>query len=165
MSVDEVARSLEISEETVNRWVRHGCPHEKRSGKTALDLKAVRDWHAARRGDAKPGAMGRPSAIDSAPADVKEQIALATLRKLVASAERLEFELAVKREEFVRAADVESASVRRLSLLKAVLLAIPARAGARCANRSGLEVEAFVREEVEGALGALSNTKTEGANP
>ena len=78
------------------------------------------------------------------------------MRRRRGQAEKIEHALAVDRKLYLPAADVESASVRRLSLLKAVLLAIPARAGARCANRSGLEVEAFVREEVEGALGALS---------
>lgn len=161
LSPADVAAMLEISEDTVYRWARAGAPHEKRAGKLVFDLKAVRDWHVARRGGDEPGKMGRPSAVDSAPADVKERIALATLRKTVASAERIEFELAVKREEFVKAAEVEAASVRRLALVKAVLLAIPARASARCANRTALEVEAFVREEVEGALAALSGAKVE----
>lgn len=169
IGLEAVCKKLGIVEMTIRRWVKVGCPHERAApdwtGKERLvfDLKAVRDWHAARRGAAEPGKMGRPSAMDGAPSDIREAQAVAILRKTVAQAERYEHEMGVRRKLHLPAADVESASVRRLALLKAVLLAIPARAGARCANRSALEVEAFVREEVEGALGALSGQNGPGA--
>lgn len=157
LGVGDLARALEINEDTVRRWVRAGAPHTRdKRGRYQFELGAVRDWHTSRRGDAAPGKMGRPSAVDGAPEDVREQIAIATLRRLTAQAEKIEHALSVTRGQYLSAAEVEAGRLARIAACKAGLLALPARMGARCANRGPLEVEQFAREEVERLLGEFA---------
>lgn len=153
--IEDLAKSLDVSEETIRKWLRADCPHQRGklpgSGheRILFDLQAVRDWHKARRGDAQPGKMGRPSAADSAPADVKEATAVANLRKLVAQAERYEHRLAIDRGQFLPAAEVQAGRIARVQAIAQGLASLPARVSVRAGNRDPREVEMIVKEEVD----------------
>jgi hypothetical protein len=87
-----------------------------------------------------------------APAALKERIALATLRKIVAQAERAEHDLAVRRGLYLSAADVEAGRLARIGYVRAALLALPARLGQRCAQSDAVAIEREADEEVRKML-------------
>ena len=142
----------------MRRWVRAGCPHERDGTQIFVSLKAVRDWHEARRGTPDPVGKGKPSVLETAPAEVKERIAIATLRKLVAQAERVELDLAARRGQFLPRADVDQGRLARIAYVRSALLALPARLGTRCADRSAVEIEREADEEVRKVLEEFSRS-------
>lgn len=154
--IAEAVNLLGASDSTIRRWVREGCPHERVGTQIMLDLKAVRDWHTERRGTPDVTGRGRPSVLDTAPENVKEAIAVATLRKLVAQAERVEHDLAEKRGQVLPRAEVETGRLARIAFVRAGLLALPARLAQRCAGRDAVEVEREADEEVRKLLEGFS---------
>lgn len=152
LTAEALAEQLEIGLATIYRWAEAGCPHKTRGDRKVFDLAEVNAWHKARRGDAPMGKVGKPSAVDAAPSDLKERLAIEQLRKLTAQASRIELELEIKRGLYLPAAEVEQGRIARISAVKAKLLALPARLGSRCANRDAVTLEREADDEVRRAL-------------
>jgi phage terminase Nu1 subunit (DNA packaging protein) len=59
----ELEKYYDVSDWTVNKWVREGCPVERlRSGHRRFDLAAVKAWHAGDEADAGQQATAARSA-------------------------------------------------------------------------------------------------------
>jgi phage terminase Nu1 subunit (DNA packaging protein) len=62
LTQSELETYYRVSDWTVNKWVREGCPVERlRSGSRRFDLDKVRAWHAGEDGGAAKQAMAARS--------------------------------------------------------------------------------------------------------
>lgn len=51
-----------VSDWTINKWVREGCPVERlRGGTRRFDLEAVKTWHAAGAAEGRAGRAAKAS--------------------------------------------------------------------------------------------------------
>lgn len=114
----ELAAHLGLSEPTIDRMVREGCPVIKRGQrgvKAEFDLTAVIQWWGDRK--AREAAGDKPTdldEIDKRTASAKMQIA--------------ELELAQKLGEVALVRDFERAQSRMMAEIRANILNVPARA-------------------------------------
>lgn len=173
LSTLELSKFLRVTRETIQAWNRKGIPRERKRGddgktRSFYDLARVRLWleeQGSQRAKDIPAGL-EPATADNATAvaesaleslaALKVKLALAELRRRTADAARREHELSVRRGLFLDAADVEQGRLRRIAACKSGLLALPAKLGARCANRDSREVEQYAREEVEALLRAFA---------
>ncbi len=85
-------------------------------------------------------------------ATITEQLAAAELRKRKADADLKEIEAAKRRGELLNALDVERGLMRRISTVKAGLLALPGKLAARLQNRESRFIQEEIEREVEQLL-------------
>lgn len=170
LTMADLRKHLRVSRESIQAWIRKGMPRERTKtadGKvrSLFDPAAVEKWltdqGSPRAKDmAGAGVSSSESASSESPVDslarLKIDLALAELRRRRGQAEKIEHALSVTRGQYLSAAEVEAGRLARIAACKAGLLALPARMGARCANRGPLEVEQFAREEVERLLGEFA---------
>jgi hypothetical protein len=97
-SINDAADELELSEDTVRRDIRRGCPHSRKGTKIVMNIPEYREWRAEQ---GLTGERGRPIEGDS------PDLERARLRKENALASK--YELQVKREkgELVPVAEVQ----------------------------------------------------------
>lgn len=145
VSIIDLARVTGFDEGTIRRWTRAGCPFTREGTRLQFDPAAVKAWLDER--GKKPGQRGRPAAIDGAPSDVKESLALAKLRKELALAERAELDVAERKGELMPRAEVEQATVARILEVRAALLGLAARVTPRVVGQDGATVHGIVDEE------------------
>lgn len=154
---DDLAKALDVPPATVRGWIKEGgCPHNKIDGRITMDLRSVRAWLEA-RGGVRAG-PGRPATGPGSGGSVstKEAIALATLRKLIAHAERAETENERRRGELVSRAEVETGRVQRCVLFRSALMALPSRVTPMLIGRDAREIEAALDVEMRRVLGEFA---------
>lgn len=106
-----------------------------------------------------------PAAPVSASAELA-QVRLAHIRAQTAhalqGAKQKEFDLLVKRGEYVRTSDVELDAAECATNVIAVLQALPARIGASCAGMSALEIERRASAEIAAAIRCIQTAAMTG---
>lgn len=99
-----LARALGVTERTIERWVKRGCPSRKVGGKLVFSEAAVRKWASAQ---GLSGELGRPSyesvlghgpepataSVDGAPAPTATSLAKAELVGKIARASKVQLEV------------------------------------------------------------------------
>jgi len=122
-SLNDLAGLLGVTRQTVDRWLKSGCPFVERSDPSRgrqwkLSLPQVVEWRERRAVEAAIG--------DTQKLDIDE----ARRRKTAAEAALAELELARQRGEVVPISVVQSVVADQLSACRAKLLAIPSKMGA-----------------------------------
>lgn len=149
LTIEELSEAIDTPANTIRRWPEQGLEVTKKRHRGRVrvlyDLAVVKTFLEA-RGERK--GAGRPGVLDSASADVKEQIAVALLRGHLARAERLEIEVAARKGELLDAKEVERGRLERIALVKTGFLAFASRVAPLVANRPPREVETRLESEV-----------------
>ncbi|OGR93697.1 MAG: hypothetical protein A2V88_00625 [Elusimicrobia bacterium RBG_16_66_12] len=138
----ELAALIGVSVTAVDGWIARGCPAIERGGlgrRWRFDPDAVRAWLESRR-------HGRTEHALRA-----QQIRLARAR-----ADRIELDLAIKREDIVDARDVEAALSEEYSKLREQLLSIPDRAASHFPAADRDRVREILVAILRASLDALS---------
>lgn len=120
-NLNELAAHLDVTRQTVDRWLKAGCPYVTKADRDAgkeweLDLAAVVDWRKDREVEKAIGTASGAT-IDEA-----------KRRKTAAEAELAELDLAERRGQVVAVAAVMKFFGDQVSSARARLLALPTKA-------------------------------------
>lgn len=113
-----LAAAMGVSEPTVDRWVKEGCPAKTRGRRGVewqFNLPDVIAWWGARERDKAAGA------------DTTDETELRR-RGLVASTGKLELEFAIARREVAPVDEFERAQAKLMATIQTNMLNVPARA-------------------------------------
>ena len=147
-STEEIIDAFDINRQTLARWVRQGCPCTRGRGKSNLfDQGEVASWMKAK---GLTGAVGRPGGPTS------DKLAAAKLRKELAMAELHEIKAARERGGLIDRAEQERENVRKFTVIRNKLLALPATAAAALQGLNALEIQAALEARIRDALTELS---------
>src|ERR1043165_7652711 len=150
-SMNELAGLLGVTRQTVDRWMKQGCPFGEKADRDrgrewALSLPAVCEWREKR---AVEQAIGDTSSLD---------IEEARRRKIAAEAALCELELSKQRGEVVSLSVVANVIGDQLSACKAKLLSIPSKVSPLVATTGDVQecrdlLDSAVREALDEITG------------
>ena len=140
-TIDEVAKVMEVSYRTVQRWKREGLPVTKEG---FYDLDQIKEWHEAE--------IGPEESEGKAFWDEK-------IRKY--KAHLLELELKKILGELVSRDEVEKGQILRVIAVKRSFLALPTRLAPLLAMKEPREIEAVLYEAMAEIIDEFSGVKDE----
>jgi phage terminase Nu1 subunit (DNA packaging protein) len=136
----ELMKELDVSERTLVRWKREGCPHIPTSSGYMWDLDKVKEWMVSSE---RTGGLGRPNSEEgSVDPKLKDMVTQARLRKEMALAAKHEFQLSLAKKEVIPAEEVKNERLARIAIVKAQLLSLPGKLAPRLMYRTS-EKEVF----------------------
>lgn len=127
----EVAKVLEVSIKTVQRWKKEGMPVTKDG---YYDLEQVKEWQIKR--------------IEESKKFDKESKAYWDQKLLRGKVEKIEFEIKQMRGELVPKEDVEQERVARIMAVKRAFLALPTALAPTLAMREPREIQTTLYEVI-----------------
>lgn len=144
----ELITTLGITYSTVQAWERQGMPVAHKAGGGAgnsslYDLEAVKAWAKATGREVGEGVVYAPTrdSDDLLPAQVRERLAKAKLRRELATAEKQETAVSKMKGELVPRDAVIKERLERITIVRAQLLAGPGKLATRLVGRDAREIQ------------------------
>lgn len=156
----ELAKSLDVDDRSISRWLQDGCPSHGEGRERRFIEADVRAWLLG-KGRTPGKGPGRPGILDAIaaglPQSVKDQLAAEELRWKKARAARAEIIAAQLAGRLVERDEVERGRVERAAWVRNAVMALPGRAAPHLVGVADpREVERRLRVEVEAMLGEMS---------
>jgi terminase small subunit / prophage DNA-packing protein len=149
-TTDEILEVIGINRQTLQAWVKKGCPCTKARGKgkqNKFDQFEVAAWMKANN---LSGTVGRPTG------PVSEQLAAAKLRKENAMAELHEIRVAREKGELVEKAEQERLNIKKFTVIRNKLMGLPAAAAPAIAGLEAPAIETALECRIRDLLAELS---------
>lgn len=141
-TIEEVAKVMDVSYRTVQRWKQDGMPTTKDG---FYDLDEIKVWHTSRNEDGS--------------SEFKERKEYWEDKILEYKATRLELELKKATAEVVSREEVEKGQIARIIMIKREFLALPRIMAPKLAMREPREIEAELYETISGIIDDFSGVK------
>ena len=141
-TIEEVAKVMDVSYRTVQRWKQDGMPTTKDG---FYDLDEIKVWHTSRNEDGS--------------SEFKERKEYWEDKILEYKATRLELELKKATGEVVSREEVEKGQIARVIMVKREFLALPRIMAPKLAMREPREIEAELYETISGIIDDFSGVK------
>lgn len=149
-----VAEAFHVSKETAAKWKQRGCPIPHVG---EPDLEAVKRWVAENINTAqsarRTGKLKGVEADKSGPRVSQEDVTHEQWRKTRAEADTKEFELAVKRREYIPRDEIKEKVQRAVTMTRIHLEGIPKSLSVDlCVINDPVEMERTLREHIDNAI-------------
>lgn len=170
VSTAELTRILGVTQPTLGRWAKAGCPCIKVGRGRHWNVEAVRAWMAEVNRTGKRGGdmslregrgtdhrvAGAAAPSSKAAGDLREQKLRAQIRKEIAQANKHELDVAKRRGQLLEREDVERQRVERVAHARAVLIGGPSNLAPDLVDLDAERIERRLREWVHRALRELA---------
>jgi hypothetical protein len=145
--INDAADELELSEDTVRRDIRRGCPHSRKNNRILLNIPEYREWRAEQ---GLTGERGRPIEGDS------PDLERARLRKENALAAKYELQVKRERAELIPAEEVRQFLGEMLMVFRNTRVGFGAAVVPHLQGRDPAEQQALIDQREEESFSNLA---------
>lgn len=169
VSTAELTRIIGVTQPTLGRWAKAGCPCIKVGRGRHWSEEAVRAWMAGvgrtgqrggdmslREGRGTDHRVAECSTSGGSAGDLREQKLRAQIRKEIAQANKHELDVAKRRGQLLEREEVERQRVERVAHARAVLIGGPSNLAPDLVDLDAEQIERRLREWVHRALRELA---------
>ena len=145
-----VCRELNIAGQTLQRYLRLGCPIVKRGGpgqSSWFDLDAVKDWMKANHLTGEPGNPKQQTT---------DELKQVRIRRERAAAELAEMKLSREKGKLVERAAVEADNIKKFTTVRNALLGLPAAIAPTVEGLSAPRIQDELEKRINEILTTLS---------